>query len=248
MSQRIKSIFKKFRNIILFGHLDPIEYYVIDDLKLVYVENAKVACTSIKRVLYKVPEDIGMEIHEYLRPLAQMELKGAQLEYDIFTVVRNPFQRIVSCYQDKVLRLAEDKGRSIFDLLWYKFTFLIFSCKWYQGRKTSFPEFVDMISKTPDRFSDRHFRAQSRIFDGNNGVFLRIHVIKLESINEEWQWVEDKTGIMVPNSKVNSNRGNDWKKYYSDKAVFEKVQRRYSEDIQKFGYSDRYEEIIGINL
>ena len=86
MSQRIKSIFKKFRNIILFGHLDPIEYYVIDDLKLVYVENAKVACTSIKRVLYKVPEDIGMEIHEYLRPLAQMELKGAQLEYDIFTV------------------------------------------------------------------------------------------------------------------------------------------------------------------
>ena len=100
------------RNLISYGCVDPVEFYVLKDLELVYVVNSKAACTSIKYALakhYNLKHE-GKFIHSHIvweKKVKDFELNTHQLDREFqnffkFTFVRNPYQRLYSCYVNKV--------------------------------------------------------------------------------------------------------------------------------------------------
>ena len=80
--------------------------------KLIYYPVPKVASSTVKRFLaiskaveaHSEVDDQFSYIHTYTFP--QVDIKGLKKYNDfiIFTVVRNPVDRIVSCYRDKIKR------------------------------------------------------------------------------------------------------------------------------------------------
>jgi dermatan 4-sulfotransferase 1 len=85
----------------------------------------------------------------------------------VFTVVRNPFDRLASCWRNKVLEQDETPlGRPF-------------------RRGMTFPEFVAVAAGVPDRRADVHVRSQtSLLFDGGRPPSL--DVFRLETLNEDW--------------------------------------------------------------
>lgn len=132
---------------------DPREFLVFDDRKLVYLVIPKVACTSIKNMsarAYGIHTEEIYRIHQrekwsaYQVGLLQEDYPG----YCKFAFVRNPFSRLVSCYQDKVLSSGPD------GLYLKEQTFPGISSE------MSFADFVQQVARIPDRLADRHFKSQ----------------------------------------------------------------------------------------
>ena len=117
---------------------------------IAYLNNAKVACSTIKNSLLF---GRAKNVHEqFLFP--QFNNPFAE----IFSVVRNPYDRAVSAYIDKV---GPDKDHWV----WNPF------CKRYdldRNHQISFEDFLDILLEDENpRSIDQHFRAQSYnlIFD-----------------------------------------------------------------------------------
>jgi len=47
-STMLNTLFERGRNVLLYGHYIPVDYFVFDQQRLVYISVPKVACTSIK--------------------------------------------------------------------------------------------------------------------------------------------------------------------------------------------------------
>ena len=231
--QRAVTNIVRFKNLLVYKKLDPIEFYVSEPNKLIYIENAKVGCSTIKAAMFPGLKSQGMDIHEYLRPLARYNLKGMDKDYTVFTVVRNPLDRIVSCFTDKVKRSAEDKGeKSIFDLFFYKLVFFIFSGKKYRGENTTFEDFVYIISRVPDWISDRHFRSQSSSLCSEDIV-----VLKLETLESDCDKMLEKNNIHISNVSINKSSVNtDWRFFFKDEKTLNLAIKRYAKDFQNFQY------------
>jgi hypothetical protein len=189
---------------------------------------------------------MGMDIHEMLRPKALMYLPKESLL--MFTVVRNTFERIVSCYQDKVKKTAEQKRKTIYDMFFYKFIFFIFSGKIYKGVNTTFEEFVYMISAVPDWIADRHFRSQSKMLQGNGKPVDNIIFLKLEDINSEWKQVGKLINTNLVVSQNSNNYSKKWQDFYSNTVIINIVNKRYISDVNLFGYESSYKDLIRMKL
>lgn len=136
--------------------------------------------------------------------------------YFTFAFVRNPWERFVSCYADKVVgqKMWLNKIGSNPD-------------------KINFTAFVDYVVSSDLRVSNIHFRLQSSLIDLNRVNFLGRHE------NFERDLKEVFARLSMRDSSVNamnvSGGGVDYRGYYSS-ALIDKVARAYKRDIQIFGY------------
>lgn len=82
--------------------------------KLTYVSVPKVACTSIKRMFFEIENGVPFSvfrsnghlwhIHEFYKGLAFPELPHRRIaEHRRLAVLRDPVQRVLSCYSNRVL-------------------------------------------------------------------------------------------------------------------------------------------------
>lgn len=244
MLSRISSNFIRLRNIFVRGDLDPIEYYQNEKEGLCYVENAKVACTSIKKLLLQFDDNVGMELHEIARKQAAFSIPDDK--YYVFTVVRDPFDRLASCYLDKVKKTGASKGKSIFDLLFYKAIFYTFSGYWYKGEQTSFDDFVNMVLRTPDIFSDRHIRSQHRILRQLKKHGRVYKVLHLEQLSQEWANDPKLAVTKLPTNENRTGSAGEKEELYLSVDTLNKVYNRYRQDIEEFGYQSSYEKRLAV--
>lgn len=180
----LKTNYHRLINLVKYQALDPLEYYIDDKRKIIYVENAKVACTSIKLAMFEPDIENAMDIHEKLREKAVYSVPPSKSGYYTFTVIRDPVRRFISCYKDKVLRKGDENTElSIFDLKFYKVIFRIFSGERYHGSKTDIVTFAKIVSSIPDSLSDRHFRSQYYMKAKSS---QNIEFIKLEDLSAFW--------------------------------------------------------------
>ena len=136
--------------VVIRGELDSPDYIILDEKEVVFASVAKSACSSIKTSIYGSPPE-GIQIHQHTSHLSHRRIPKKKTSYFSFAIVRDPYERLASCYRAKFNKVDESK----FMFSNYLFGFL--------KNDDSFEEFVRKVSKIPDILCDRHFKAQNKI-------------------------------------------------------------------------------------
>jgi hypothetical protein len=227
-------------------------YVVSEDHRFVYLAIPKVASTSILNSLLPF-FDFGLD-SESLEKLKQgIPLRGAHekfgrsryqiskaaflsrmadSQYDHyfkFTFVRNPWDRLLSCYMSKVVRSGAGMPMGKYGnvTLW---------------RNMSFQEFAEAVCLIPDEEANPHFRSQ-HIFvcdEGSRKNILADFVGRFENLEEDFKIITRTIGIgaQLPHAAdTNSIRSSRSYHDFYDEKLAEMVGERYREDAEIFGYS-----------
>ena len=227
---------RKIVNIIFIGRLQAGKYVVCDDRRLVYLSNPKAACSSIKATLIPaIPK--GKTAHQATRFLSRDFLTRNEKTYYKFTFVRNPFARLVSCYEDRFIKDQHrvDKGKR--DALY--FDDYLFG---YIRNVESFDEFIKKIVRLPPCLHDMHFYPQYNLIYGRRGKCAVDFVGKLKMIGEQFGPIQERFGLR-PLPHRNKTEKGDWRDFYTHETA-ELVRKKYAKDISTFGYEDEYDRLI----
>jgi len=210
----------------------------INKYKLLYVQLPKCANTSILLSLGKLAEWKGIghveknphkhhDIQEVARkhkiPVNQDTINRFR-DYYKFTFVRNPWDRIISCWKDKVK---------------YKQKRFIGFDPWKIGAGLPFASFAKRISTVSDKDANDHFRSQFYAVSVKGKAFYDWYG-KVEQINDDWallqQLVEKRGGKLDDLLILNQGRdGKGYRQYY-DQATRSIISKRYRKDILTFKY------------
>jgi hypothetical protein len=158
------------------------------------------------------------DAHEVDYPSILRSKLGPDDPYFKFAIVRNPFHRIVSCYNDKIVLnrgFASKKG-------WGNLTF---------------EEFVTKISKIPHSTMNPHFKPQYTFLTRSDGGLIIDYFGKFESLPEAFETIKKRGGfpdeIELP--QRNKSTGRTVSEYYT-KKIKEKVEYIYKKDLDLFEY------------
>ena len=243
----LDTIFLRTRNLVFHGHYIPVDYFVFDQRRLVYISIPKVACTSIKIALMgevvHAENDYSkyMNIHHDVTAKQRPRLPRPASGYFKFAFVRNPFDRLVSFYEDKVRRPTQHNGRYYFDSPYNRTLIgtLFGNCF---SPEMSFTDFVQLVSRIPDWLADGHFKSQHAMLF-RFGRQIPDFIGHFENLEEDWKPLAQHYGLPAL-TKKNANTLNNWRTYYSDRMVVERVAQRYHKDLADFGYEQEYTELL----
>jgi len=180
--------------------------------KLVWFRVPKVGTRTIIKILKSASVSLDAE-----HPYNCYYPPRLYRDYFKFAFVRNPWDRLLSCWLDKVVKLnlynfseAERKSMQEFD------------------------NFIDYICKLDLNSCDGHLRLQSGLIDLNNIKFIGRYetfendiyaicaILKID-LNE------------IPKLNFTIREKNSYRDYYSQNSK-EKILNAYAKDIQIFGY------------
>jgi hypothetical protein len=136
--------------------------------------------------------------------------------YFKFAFVRNPWDRLASCWRNRVV----DKNGFKFNDSEYE-------------KMKNFENFVSYVSKLNIDKCDRHLRAQSVLVDLNRIDYLG----RMETFDDDANYVFQRLGLPekeIVRKNVTSGK-TDYRQYYSE-PLAEKVAHIYQKDIKIFGY------------
>lgn len=202
--------------------------------KFIYFPVPKVACSSMKRLIADLCE---LEQKPNPHCIDFEFVSGRQLQdfqdYFRFTVVRNPWNRLVSCYKHKIQHFSRvNNGRLFIGFERYN---KILPIKAFYP-EMSFDQFVKAVCLIPDVLSDEHFRSQKRLISDPKGHLLVEKVIKYENFDKDLTSIFKILGVPDLNiPHVNRTNPSNYRHYY-DTQLKNLVARRYRSDIEMFGY------------
>ena len=218
------------------GKVDPVVYIVNHSKKLAYIPIAKVANSSIKASMCEQKLD-GVEeyyqIHSLVTKMHKLDEEAKK--YYKFSFVRNPLDRLVSCYVNKYTsdkKYLESKGRLYFDS--YLFG--------YVRQPKDFTDFIRKICKIPTCLEDQHFQKQYNLLYDKKGNCLVDYVGKYENIVEDFEMLEKRFDLKPLPHYYQTSKGN-WMDYYTLETA-ELVHKKYRRDFQVFGYEDSYRDLV----
>jgi len=136
--------------------------------------------------------------------------------YFKFAFVRNPWDRLVSCWWNKVIAGNE-----------FNFDELTLS------KLKIFEYFVDHIADMDIENCNIHYRLQSSLIDLNNVDYIG----RMETFEKDLLFIFDKIGINDKHIETRNKSANrsPYQTYYNDKLAA-KVEDLYRKDIQIFNY------------
>ena len=196
--------------------------YINHKKEFIWFKNPKAGSTSILQILFA-----NKVVHR--KPLHHTQ-KGDGFgwsrendhpDYFKFGFVRNPWDRLVSVF--------EDKTKKVIGTRWS----MPFYRKW---KNATFPEFAQDIVKKNLAGVDRHSRLQCCNLNNLEGLDF---VGKLENFEEDVKFVMDNIGVEKYNLKCMNKVKRKHAHYtdYYDKETEEVVSKAYERDISEFGYT-----------
>lgn len=205
------------------------EAFVIDEWKTIYLVNNKAAYSSIKHSLSRA---LGIGVPEakakgYLQRLYQT---GKYSDYFIFSVTRNPYERLVSCYEHFFNRPEKSFETQAYARPISK---LLTSSK----TPISFDTFARFVFGQNDIVSDRHWRAQHSLLSDSSANLLPHMIGRFETLNDDFSEISKLIGkkITLPHINKSKKRLKHYTDYYSAE-IRELIKHRYQNDLQEFNY------------
>ncbi|MBP3890907.1 MAG: sulfotransferase family 2 domain-containing protein [Solobacterium sp.] len=215
---------------------DPIEYTIDHSRKLVYLVISKVACSSIKAAFLEEEIPDNYSIHYTLTQKGfrkqGSELNDEEKTYFKFSFVRNPFDRIVSCYESKLRIDSERFNKNDFSNYFYG----------YIAKDEGFETFVEKICSIPSRFCDRHFVPQYLLLYDQQKNCRVDFIGHFETLEEGFKPIQEKYNLK-PLGHYNNSGSRDYREYYTLKTA-RMIYRKYKKDIKTFGYEQSYRDLI----
>jgi chondroitin 4-sulfotransferase 11 len=155
-------------------------------------------------------------------------------DYFKFAFVRNPWDRLVSCYFNKAATgspISGFKGPNLNppgeEQDWF-----------YPGMP--FAEFVEAVHAIPDEDANLHFRSQHTVVCDPGGRVMADFVGRFENLRKDFAVVAEKIGapgLELPHRlKSRRRKSRPYTDFY-DKRLKKLVHERYEKDVETFGYS-----------
>ena len=211
---------------VKYNRQTPCIYHYI---KTVFHGIPKNASTSVKNILYEAnwgkPFDgnkqwvhKGNEKGGSIYPSIDMVRSSKYDSYTHFTVVRNPYDRFISFYND--LFLGTTKIRNNIPPFYTDNKILL--------EPIPINAAIDVINQFTDDEADEHFASQSSFVYKDDIPYL-----KMESLQEEWVSMCDHLNIAHRPLPV-YNKSNNVVLLTDDQKS--KIYNRYKEDFERFKY------------
>lgn len=162
------------------------------------------------RTIYKILKDHNIQIAQdgYSIPFNP----NSHDNYFKFAFVRNPWDRVVSCYFNKIVARCYPTFSECY------------------GK--SFEYFVDFIDRLNLSVADVHIRLQTKLIPLDQVDFVG----SLENFEDDLNYVLKTIGLEnVTIPKINATSRDHYSKYYT-KRTANIIARKYQEDIEAFGY------------
>ncbi|MEL7356075.1 MAG: sulfotransferase family protein [Cyanobacteria bacterium J06560_6] len=210
----------------------------LSELNAIYIAVPKVACSSIKRAIatslnVEIP-DSGRAIHRAEFLLMDKDSMISQKGYFKFGFVRNPWDRLVSCYSDKIVNdenFSNDRYDKGIPRAFHR----------YKVFKANMPfrDFLEAVVDIPDDDADRHWRSQYTFLSDQNRNLVPDYIGRFENLEEDFSHVFKELGnsdIRLPHSNKSKRNSIGYRDYFTDDmlSIFEK---RYAKDIEVFNYT-----------
>jgi len=215
LDKKSKSIQVFYKSIIKIPFMPSIGRYNITishEHKFIWYRVAKVGTRTILNHLKESGVFLDVEHGNWLHyPVNSFD------DYFKFAFVRNPWDRLASCWHDKVI----NKNLFQFD-------------DSERERMKKFENFVDFVSGLDIDKCDRHLRSQSALIDLN----MVDYVGRMERFDDDACYIFKRLGL--PEKEIvrkNVTSGKKAYREYYDERLAEKVERIYRKDIQIFGYT-----------
>ena len=198
-------------------------FFALPDEKIAYLPIAKNANSAITKSMSEGESADGIKV------FPRFDLDKLPEDYYSFSYVRNPFDRLVSCYVDKVQRRDDYfvTGSSPYVFL---------------NKDKGFEHFVRMITLIPDRLMDKHFAPQYLYLFDRKGTSRVKLILKLEDIAETYPAIQRKYGFRELEI-INKTERKNWETFYSLKTA-KAVYKKYRKDFKMLGYDDEYKKLV----
>lgn len=194
--------------------------YVSDRYRAAYIPLPKVASSSVKLVLCQ---------HGF-RPVYGPSLDFSKFGIR-FAIVRNPWERLLSCYFDKIKNYGNQPQTNRKDGFYLPF-------KRYKDiyHDMPFDKFVKAVATIPDYEADVHFQSQYIRLTDSEGQLIPNNILRFEQLSEGLQVVFKDLGLReVELPAKRKTKAVDYKQYY-DEETMNLIRSRYREDLLHFGY------------
>jgi chondroitin 4-sulfotransferase 11 len=220
--------------------VEPSPAILLEAYGAVYIEIAKVASSSLKVVFARL---LGLDLAavndnphllSFPSPGSRNFTHGRLFpRLYTFAFVRNPWDRLVSCYRDKIGGEVADftsiSGSGVAHCLAGSDVFTA---------SMDFEAFLNAVATIPDEDADEHFRSQHCSVTNADGEIAVDFLGRYENLSSDLARVAEKIGlpsdIRLPQLQSNPIRI-VYSEFYTARTR-DLVARRFAKDIALFGY------------
>lgn len=210
--------------------------YPMPAQRALYFAVPKVACTTWLRICCRAQgislDDLPPEQWFDAIPRVDRNDLHAFAGWQRFGFVRNPWDRLVSCYLSKILPDPRTPMPGFTDGIQDEFhRFSVFRAG------MPFDEFARACCAIPDELADEHFVSQHLFFETRPA--LPVDVTRFEDAETAFPRALQQLGLPVdsiPHDKRSVGR-RPYAEYYRDPRLIEQVGERYAGDVASYGYT-----------
>lgn len=220
------------KDTVTYGSRSPKHFYIDYDKKVIYIRTAKCGCSSIRNSMgydgkeETIRDTISYDTGKYIKH----RLTPTESDFYIFSFVRNPFDRLVSLYENQYngnpLRYLDTNRASIYIMYNKGFEYFIW----------------EVLSSTKWNMDTHYKTLYDELYtDGLHRTLIPDYVGRFENFEEDFKVLSDRFGFK-PLPKLNPSQRGDWRDYYTLKTA-ERVYQKFEKDFHTFGYDDCYDEL-----
>ena len=216
-------------------------FILFRDIPLMYGRVPKVANSSIKASLCKLlskKPDGGIKTtadrfwrqntHDETKLITTAQARRLRETHFSFSFVRNPFDRLVAAYNNKIMEI-DDVPSPMKRMGLY--------------HAMPFKEFIEMVCKSDPTEMDNHIRPQAEILITDKKLVPKF-VGRMEHIDDHWKRLRKRMKLeglptlgLLPQKNVRRDDRTDIGNYFKTSILIDQVLERYAIDIKRF-YAD----------